>query len=119
MFKRICVISLVVWGQLLWGQLNPSQYSTAANVPVTNSVATPITCPLDRANFIQVYIDPSTTEQIFTVTNTNGTTFKVHSGGTYDFGPIPDEFSLGQTVLSVTTATGSATLVVIGMRVRQ
>lgn len=118
MLKRLFLISALVWSQLLFGQLDLNQNHSAQTFNVTNSAATTITCPLDRANFVQIYIRESSTEQIFTLTLPNGTTVEIPSGATYEIGPLRLELAAGQTVGTVTTATGAAVLQLVAQRIQ-
>ena len=98
--------------------LDLTRETGASTVSVINSSFTTIGCPLGRANFVQVFIKTSSTAQIFTVRNTNGSTVEVPSGSTYELGPLRGELAAGQALFDVETADGAATLQVIAQRVQ-
>lgn len=96
-------------------QLTIANYVRSSTVAVTNGSPTAITCPLANAAVVQVYIKPSSTAQIYTITFPNGDAVEVPSGQIFTL-RIVDRLSAGQTVFSVQTATGAANLQVIAFR---
>jgi hypothetical protein len=80
---------------------------------------TDLTNPLDRANFFQIKIPPTSgTPQVFTFRHTNGTTVEVDESGWYEIGPLRGEVTGGIVLGAVQTATGSTTIQVIAQRVQ-
>jgi len=91
------------------------QLVSARAVAVSNSTNTPIYSPLEGATTVQVYIRPSSTAQIFTVTLPDGTTAEVPSGNSFTF-RFGTTLKATDQLGTVQTATGAAVLQVIGFK---
>lgn len=111
-------LALLVSSTLLAQGINLNQNVSATTVAVNNSTFTSLTCPLDRANFVQIMIAASGTAQVFTFRHTDGSTVSVPSGGSYEIGPLRGELTNGQAIGAVQTATGSTNVQVIAQRVQ-
>lgn len=89
----------------------------SVTVSVTNSSYTAIPCPLARANVIQVYIQPSSTAQVFSIRQAGcaaaSCTIEVPSGNAFQLRSTSARFATTDTVFTVQTATGAATLQVV------
>lgn len=96
-------------------QLTIANYVRSATVAVNNSSPTNVTCPLANAAVIQVYIKPSSTAQVYTITFPNAETIEVPSGQIFTM-RIVDRLAASQVVFAVQTATSSANLQVIAFR---
>lgn len=88
---------------------------SARAVSVNNTTQTPIFSPLEGATTVQVYIRPSSTAQVFTITFPNGTAAEVPSGNSFTFRFGTTLRAIDQ-LGTVQTATGAAVLQVVGFR---
>lgn len=116
MFRLLTVIALlaVAFGSgWLVGQsgLIIAEYSRTETFSVNEATALPITCPLARANFVQLSIQPATAQD-FTYCKPGGDCVVIPAGLTFELGPYQGggEFAAGQALGTVQTATGAATL---------
>jgi hypothetical protein len=92
--------------------------SAIANVAVQNSTATPFANPLERANFIQITLNPGDAQVFTYCPPQGGACAQVPSDGGYEIGPLRREVPYGQVLGTVQTATDSATLQIVAQRVR-
>lgn len=88
---------------------------SAAAIEVNSSTATTISCNLGNTTTVQMYIRPSSSAQVFTLALPNGTTVEVPSGGTLTLRSAQN-LQAGDTIGTVITGTGAATLQVIFFR---
>lgn len=106
-------------GGYLVGQsgLNIDEYSKVDTYSVNESAAASVACPLQRANFVQLSLDPANA-QAFTYCKPSGDCVQVPSGQTFELGPYQGgaEFAAGQALGTIQTATGSATAQVEAQR---
>jgi len=99
------------------GGLNIGEFSRVQTFSVDEASATPIQCPLQRANFVQLSLQPASAQD-FTYCKPNGDCIAVPSGLTFELGPYQGgaEFAAGQALGTVQTATTGATLQVEAQR---
>jgi hypothetical protein len=97
-----------------WG-LDLTQYVSARAIAITNTITTPIYCPLKDATTVQVYIRPSSTAQIFTLTFPDNTTVEVPSGNNFTL-RISAGMKVTDVIFSAQTATSGAVLQVVGFK---
>ena len=88
---------------------------SARSVSISVSGVTPIYCPLEGATAVQVYIKPSSTAQIFTLTFPNGTTAEIPSGNSFTL-RVGVPMSTRDILFSAQTASSSAVLQVVGFK---
>ena len=87
---------------------------SARTISVTNGSQTGILCPLDGARMVQVFIPPSGTEQVYTVTLEDTTTVEIPSGGIFTL-RSKQKIKASDRVFQIQTATGTTDIQVIGM----
>lgn len=87
----------------------------AQALTVSNTTNTPVRAQLQGATSVQMYIRPSSTAQIFTVTLADTTTIEVPSGASYTLRSATP-FSSSDQICTIQTATSSAVLQVISTR---
>lgn len=88
---------------------------SARAISITNTGATPIFSPLEGATAVQVYIRPSSSAQVFTLTLVDGTTVEVPSGNTFTL-RVGASLRLSDRLFNAQTATSTAVLQVVGFR---
>lgn len=112
MKTKLLALSLLCFSAL---GVDFSKLISARTVAVINTSTTNIQCPLEGATVIQVYIRPSSTAQVFTVTLTDTSTIEVPSGATFTLRSATS-LKVNEVCFSVQTATGSANLQVVGIK---
>lgn len=112
MIKTLLILLLAFLAQ---GALDLTRYVSARSVSITNTVATPIYCPLEGATVVQVYIKGSSTAQIYTLTLADTTTVEVPSGNTFTL-RVSQGMNATNVIFSAQTATSAAVLQVVGFK---
>lgn len=102
---------------LLTAPLTPADLTkvvSARTISVTNGSQTDILCPLPGARMVQVFIPPSGTDQVYTITLEDTTTVEIPSGGIFTL-RSKQKMKASDRVFQIQTATGTTDLQVIGM----
>jgi hypothetical protein len=84
-------------------------------ITVNNSAATPIHNLLPGANYCQVYVPDTGTEQVLIISRNGNGSIRVPSGGGWEL-PARHIFADNEELFSVQTGTGSTPLQVVLMR---
>ena len=115
MTKRVRLVAALLLLSLSCLAVNINQFASAQAITVNNSTATAIAAGIANTTTVQMYIRPSSTAQIFTLTFPNGTAVEVPSGATLTL-RLGTNLVAGDAIGTVLTATGSAVLQVIYFR---
>lgn len=105
----LLALSLAAWATDL------TRLYSARAITVTNTGLTSVYCPLHGATVVQVYIRPSSSAQIFTLTLPDGTSVEVPSGNTFTV-RVAAGLLITDKLFDVQTATGTAVLQVVGFK---
>lgn len=115
-FMMVMLLAAIGWA----ADLSTIVGAAAVNISTSD---TAITCPsVNKATFVQIYIRPTSTAQVYTVTllNAAGTadsakTIEIPSGGYFNF-RVADSVTTTQTLFFVKTASSGAVLQVIAFK---
>lgn len=110
---RLILLSLlclpVSWAGALKGLVVPTTYS------INNTSQVDINNPLPGARTVQVYIRPSSTEQVYTLTLPDGGTIEIGAGGSFTI-KSEKPINTQEPMFSVQTGTGAAVLQVVALK---
>jgi hypothetical protein len=81
---------------------------------VGNSTPVAVVCPLPAANFVQAFVAPGETDQVFTVTLVDGTTVAVPSGGGWEL-DADMLIASGDTAFELQTADSTVNFQIVWM----
>lgn len=91
-----------------------TKYNSSAVVAVNAATPSDVNNPLHGATKVELFIEPSS-EEIFTVTLEDGTSYDVASGTPVVFQGLPG-LDVGQRVCQVQTSVSSINLIIVAHR---
>lgn len=115
MTKWMRVLALVLGSLVVAQAVDVKQYVTSHTYAVANNTNTTIRANLNNTTAIQLYIDPGSTAQIFTLTLGDGSTISVPTEQTLNLNFAANLLAT-DVIGTVQTGTGSANLKQISVR---